>query len=364
MSQPSYFNQQAGEPNLRDYQHARKLHTDGDLRLAPKTKFLYHVVFNINSTALKGLNFKYKHSNEISMLVKGADLPKFTLQTETLNQYNRKKVVQVKVDYNPINIRFHDDNFGVVGQLWYNYFHYYYGDTSAADISSAYNRNATLSKSFTKGQFGLDNGSGIPFFTSIDIYQLAKKAWYKYKIVNPVITQWNHDTLDSSSSQPSEQSMTLAYESVGYETGVIRNGNPQGFGIEHYDQTPSPYASNPNFRRSASSPVALGGGTSIFGTGGILSSISGIIDAVGGGALNSPAGFLATAAAAVNTYQNVKSLTKAGAVSQLTNAAAGGLNRVINQGISGQQQFQFPTSVDNTITKAVGGIVGGRGGGP
>ena len=107
--------------------------------------------------------------------------------------------------------------------------------------------------------------------------------------------------------------------------------------------------------------MALGGGSSIFGTGGILSSISGIIDAVGGGALNTPAGFLATAAAAVNTYQNVKSLTKAGAVSQLTNAAAGGLNRVITQGISGQQQFQFPTSVDNTITKAVRGIIPGGG---
>lgn len=359
MGQPKAFNLQPGEPALRDYRHGNKLFTSSDLRLAPKTKFLYHVVFNINSTALKGLNFKYKHQNEINMLVKAAELPKFTLQTETLNQYNRKKVANVKIDYNPVTIRFHDDNFGVVGQLWYNYFHYYYGDTSAADVPGAYNRTAMKNQSFIKGKYGLDNGSSIPFFTSIDIYQLAKKAWYKYKLINPMITAWNHDSLDSSSNSPSEQSMTLAYESVGYETGVIQNGNPAGFSQEHYDLTPSPYTNNPNFRRAATTPTALGGGTSIFGTGGILSNISGIIDAVGQGALNTPAGFLATAAAAVNTYQNIKTLNKDQAIDQLKGAAATGLNRVITQGISGQQNYAFPQSVQNTVTKAVGGLVGG-----
>lgn len=360
MGQAKAFNLQPGEPDLRDYQHGQRLFRESDLRLAPKAKFLYHVVFNINSTALKGLNFKYKHQNEINMLVKTAELPKFTVQTEALNQYNRKKVLQVKIDYQPVTLRFHDDNFGVVGQLWYNYYHYYFGDTSAADVPGAYNRTAMKNQSFIRGKYGLDNGSSIPFFTSIDIYQLAKKAWYKYKLINPVITAWNHDMLDSSSSQPGEQSMTLAYESVGYETGVVRNGNPIGFSQEHYDLTPSPYSNHPEFRRAAATPTALGGGSTIFGQGGILSSISGIIDAVGNGALNTPAGFLATAAAAVNTYQNVKSLSKEQAIGQIAGVAATGLNRVVTQGISGQQNYAFPQSVQNTITKAVSGIGRGR----
>lgn len=351
--------QNSGEPWLRDYKHASNLFVSGDLRLAPKTKFLYHVVFNINSTALKALNFRYKHQNEINMLVKSAELPKFTLQTETLNQYNRKKVTNVKIDYQPVTLRFHDDNFGVVGQLWYNYYHYYYGDTSAADVPGAYNRTAMRNQSFIKGKYGLDNGSSIPFFTSIDVYQLARKAYYKYKLINPMITAWNHDQLDSSSSSPAEQSMTIAYESVGYESGQIKDGRPQGFGQEHYDLTPSPYSSNPNFRRSAATPDALGGGTSIFGTGGILSNIGGILDAVGSGALNTPAGFIATAAAAVNTYQNVRSLSRDQAIGQLAGAAATGLNRVVTQGISGQQNFAFPQPVQNTITRAVSGVIGG-----
>lgn len=357
----------SGEPWLRDYAHASRLFVSNDLRLAPKNKFLYHVVFNVNSTALKALSFKYRHQNEINMLVKSAELPKFTLQTETLNQYNRKKVVNVKIDYNPVTIRFHDDNLGVVLQLWYNYYHYYFGDTSSADMPTSYNRNATKHKNFIKGKFGLDNGSGIPFFTSIDIYQLAKKAWFKYKLINPVITAWNHDQLDSSSNQPSEQSMTLAYESVGYETGQIRGGQPQGFGQEHYDMTPSPYSADPNFRRSAASPAPLGGGSAIFGSGGILSNVGNVLDALSkgtgeGGAFSNPAAFLATAAAAVNTYQNVKNLSKDQAIGQIKGAAATGLNRVVTQGISGQQNYSFPTGVQNTITKAVRGITGGGGG--
>lgn len=351
--------QNSGEPWLRDYKHASNLFVSGDLRLAPKQKFLYHVVFNINSTALKSLSFKYKHQNEINMLVKSAELPKFTLQTETLNQYNRKKVVNVKLDYQPVTLRFHDDNFGVVGQLWYNYYHYYFGDTSAADIPGAYNRTAMKNQSFVKGKFGLDNGSSIPFFTSIDVYQLARKAWYKYKLINPYVTAWNHDTVDSSSNSPGEQAMTIAYESVGYETGVIRNGNPQGFSQEHYDLTPSPYSGDPNFRRSAATPDALGGGSSIFGAGGILSNIGGILEAVGNGSLNSPLGFIATAAAAVNTYQNVKSLSKEQVRGQIAGAVTTGINRVVTQGISGQQNFAFPTNVQNTITKAVSGLGGG-----
>ena len=37
--------------NLADFAHASRLYVDDSFRLAPKQKFLYHVVFNINSDA-------------------------------------------------------------------------------------------------------------------------------------------------------------------------------------------------------------------------------------------------------------------------------------------------------------------------
>jgi hypothetical protein len=316
--------------NLGDFQHAARLFVDNDLRLAPKTKFLYHVSFNINTSALKSLNFRYQHINEINMLVKAAELPKFNLQTETLNQYNRKKVVQVKVDYQPITLRFHDDNLGVVGQLWQNYFNYYYADTSAANISGAYNRTAMKASSFVRGRYGLDNNSSIPFFNDITIYQMAKRAYYSYKLINPVITAWNHDSLDSSSSQPAEQSMTLAYEAVAYNTGYVRPGDPPGFALEHYDKTPS------------SISLAGGGTPTLFGQAGVLAGAEAIFGALGSGrAFESPADFISTAITAVNTYNNAKKLTSTGVNSELIGIAVKGAQSISNVGVSGLQNVNF-----------------------
>jgi hypothetical protein len=321
--------------NLGDFQHAARLFVDSDLRLAPKQKFLYHVSFNINTNALKSLNFKFQHQNEVNMLVKTAELPKFTVQTETLNQYNRKKVVQVKLDYQPIQIRFHDDNLGVIGQLWQNYFGYYYGDSSAANVPGAYNRSAMRSPSFIRGRYGLDNNSAIPFFSDITIYQLAKKAWYSYKLVNPVITAWNHDSLDYSNSAPSEQSCTIAYESVAYNTGFTFPGNPPGFALEHYDKTPSPIS------------LAGGGTTSLFGPGGVIPGVAQIFGSVGSGAaFQDPATFLSTVIQGVNSYQNAKNLSSAGIKQEATKIGITYGSYLLQQG------FKFFVNDPNTKTPA------------
>lgn len=327
--------------NLGDFQHAARLFVDNDLRLAPKQKFLYHVSFSINTNALKSLNFKYQHQNEINMLVKTAELPKFQIQTETLNQYNRKKVVQVKLDYQPINIRFHDDNLGVVGQLWQNYFGYYYGDPAAANIPEAYSRNAMQASSFIRGRYGLDNNSSIPFFNNITIYQMAKRVYYAYRLVNPIITAWNHDSLDYASNQPSEQSMTLAYESVAYSTGFVRPGDPPGFAQEHYDRSPSPIS------------LAGGGTATLFGQAGVLAGAEAVFGSLAAGrAFESPANFISTAITAVNTYQNAKKLSSAGVRAEAENIALRGLTSIANTGISGLRDVSFNINDPRSTTTA------------
>ena len=327
--------------NVGDFQHAARLITDSDFRLAPKSKYLYHVSFNINTNALKSLNFTYQHQNEINMLVKAAELPKFQIATETLNQYNRKKVVQNKIDYQNITIRFHDDNLGVVGQLWQNYYGYYYADSTAAGNFAAYNRNAMLAPTFMGARYGLDNNSSIPFFNSITIFQLAKRAYYGYKLINPMITQWNHDSLDSANNQPGEQSMTLAYEAVAYSTGNVQQGDPPGFAQEHYDHTQIPL-------------IIYGGGTrTLFGSGGVLAGAEAVFGALGSGkAFDSPANFITTAIAAVNTYKNAKTLGKAGVTSELTGMAIRGLSNAATIGLSGIQNTSFPINNPANVTTA------------
>jgi hypothetical protein len=225
---------------LRDPQHAARLFADDQFRLAPKHKFLFHVSFSINPAALQNINLVQRHSNEINMLVKSCDLPSFAVTVETLNQYNRKKNVQTTHKYNPINISFHDDNMGVINQLWQSYYSYYYADSLVANDDSAYKRNATKSSSFIRTPYGLDNGSTLPFFNHITVYQMARHEYVSYKLHNPMITSWNHNKMDYEQSKGHDNTMQLAIEAVSYGNGLVELGDPEGFGFEHYDNTPSP----------------------------------------------------------------------------------------------------------------------------
>lgn len=331
--------------NLGDWQHASRLFVDDSFRLAPKFKFGFHVSFKINQDALKNLNLKFRHGTEINMMVKSIDLPKFNIATETINQYNRKKVIQHKIEYSPVNMRMHDDNQGITRQLWENYYAYYYADSTAAKKAINYYRNATASSSYIRTPYGLDNNSTIPFFDSIVIYQFARKEWTSYTLVNPMIKSWNHDTMDYSQNAPVEHQITIDYESVAYDTGSVA-GNPiPGFGEEHYDRTPSPIT------------VAGGGSATVTGPGGVLSGISQVADAITSGtAFEGPIGAIGTAIQAVNTYNNLRALTIPGLREEGTNIIRATAAAVTSLGISGIRNIAFPindTANNNTTVASL-----------
>lgn len=336
---------------MGDYAHAARLFVDDDLRLAPKLRFQFHVTFNINPQALKSANFQQQHKNEINMLVKSAELPKFVVQTETLNQYNRKKVVPIKIDYQPVTIIFHEDNFNVVRQLWENYYSYYFADNEASKVYGNYNRTAMLGPSFIKTTYGLDNNVSVPFFNNITIYLFARRYFSSATLINPQITSWNHDTMNYSDTTPSQNTMALAYEAVNYNYGQVSKGNPPGFAVEHYDQTPSPLS------------VAGGGTSTLFGSGGVLAGAEQIFGAVASGkAFESPLDFLSTAIKTVNTYQNTKELYQKGWTGirgELNGVASNALRNVANTNFANPVKFPIPDSGNGTTVATARNITGG-----
>jgi hypothetical protein len=235
--------------NMADYQHAARLYTDDTFRLAPKHKFLYYVVFNINPNAMTDISFKDRHKLELNYLVKQADLPKYTLKVETLNQYNRKTNVYTGITYEPVNLTLHDDNNGITNLLWALYYGYYIADRDNAqdpnsDISPiAFERNTYYPKNMVPFRYGLDNDSDEPFFNSVQIFTLSRQRFFSYLLCNPKITKWDHDTVDQASGNGIlENKLTLAYDAVIYNSGVVQPDDPAGFAVLHYDNTPSPIA--------------------------------------------------------------------------------------------------------------------------
>ena len=298
--------------NLGDYQHAARLYVDNNMRLAPKLKYLYHVVFNINPRIKTLLNLQNVFDrNEINLLVKSVDLTSFNMKTETLNQYNRKKLIQTGVEYLPVNLEFHDDNAGITSFLWESYFRYYYTDSNYSDMypdgtpaisSAAYEKVGSLNSMYStpesiRYKYGLDRGGKAQnFFTSIQVFQLhpqnVRPTFTSFTLVNPLIERFQHDKLNQESSEFTTNSMTIRYEAVFYNRGRTRKSTaPSGFGTTHYDQMPSPLVG------------ADLNGPNLFGSDGVLANVDNAVNDFKNG------NYLSGILSAVNAYQNTKDLS-------------------------------------------------------
>jgi hypothetical protein len=313
---------------LRDQRHAARLFADDQFRLAPKAKWIFHVTFSINSGTLKTIDIAQKHGNEIGMLVKSVTLPKFTVATDQVNQYNRKKQIQIQHKYESSTIVFHDDNMGLINQLWQNYYSYYFADSTSAKKPGAYNRNAIRNSDSITNRFGLDNGATTQFFNYIRIYQMARHEYISYTLHNPIIQSWDHNKVAYEDKNFNDFSMSVGYESVSYDSGLVEPGvEPIGFGAEHYDSTPSPLA--PNGSLNTISPNFLN-----------TSSVT-----------NNSASFLANLVATNNTYQNNPEQVS-------TSPNLGISTAQPSQSTGGIQDTKFPTTSTNNSTVATNSNVG------
>jgi hypothetical protein len=258
-----------GSPILRDFQHASKIFRPNGYALAPKLKFLFHVYFDINQTAY---DKNFNNGDNFGLLVKTVKLPSYNITTHELNQYNRKRVVQTKIKYDPVNISFHDDSDNTITSLWEAYYTYYYKDGTNFDIfanqrggltrpssgtlDSQYNsRNIYESSNVIQnknnwGYVGETYGSNVdrknPFFKTITIFGFNRHLFTAYTLINPMITRFSHDTYSySEGGGTMEMQMDLQYETVVYNEGAMDGKEPgnivKGFGLEEsYDKTLSP----------------------------------------------------------------------------------------------------------------------------
>ena len=237
----AFLNNTVADLHLRDARHANQIYTQNNFEFAPKTKYMYHVRFDPNDEVnIRTDSNVFKFQKELGVLVKSADLPSFRASVENKQQYNRKKNVQTRVDYQDCRITFHDDNTGMTRALLEEYYRYYFEDANKAETSGAFDAR---DKYFSKlPNYGMNTGKEKPFFKSITIYQLARREWVAYTLVNPLLTAWDHGSVESSGTDFNENTMSVAYEAVKYTSGSVAQDTPAGFADESigYDITPSP----------------------------------------------------------------------------------------------------------------------------
>ena len=322
-----------GSDFLRDYTHASKTFRPNAYQNAPNLKFLFHVYFQLNPTGLPETNY--------GLLVKTVKLPSFNFDVTTLNQYNRKRLIQSKIKYDPVNITFHDDKGNSIRRMWKGYYNYYYADgtrpqvvfngargtgTAAGTADASYNSRTQYQPSITGNEsWGYQGGTSdptgqkIPFFKNITVFGFNQHNFVAYTLINPIITSFSHDTYDYAQGNGTmEHQLTLDYETVVYNEGAIDGRSPgniaTGFGDPaNYDRTLSPI-SRP------------GSQANILGQGGLVDGVGGTIDALQNGNI---LGAIQNAGTTYNTFKNtnVLNIAKTEVVNGIINSVGQTPNR-------------------------------------
>ena len=303
-------------PGMKDFRHASRLYVDDTYKLMPKQKFLFHVVFQLNNN-LHLDKFSNQEMYELNMLVKRCDLPRYGMNIEEKIQYNKKMYAATRIQYDPINITFHDDHADTVNAFWKKYYEYHIADSVGITNDNMINQmkddyyDSIGDRPINKYGMDVPMKRKKPFLKQIDIFVLHKQRFTSMSLINPTIGSFNHDSVDQADGTGiMENVMQIFYETVIYGSGVVNRQDIPGFATVRYDKSPSPL-------------TILGGGTnSIFGPGGVIDGIGSTIRNVQSGNI------LGAILSASNTYRNAKKIKKKDVKAELKGLAKKGIQEV------------------------------------
>lgn len=221
---------------LKDSRIAAKQFNFGNAGLdsrVPRVKYLFFVNF-ISPRPELTKNYN-DFGTGISLLVKSFSKPGFSIKADVLNQYNKKRIVQTGIEYDPITITFYNTYDKKVIDTINDYMRFYYGDFKA-EKSSAWN-NDIIAPIYqyivgSSPMNGVDWGFNFPplfsknttsktfdmsdsyFFSEINLYQFGSNYVDKFTFVNPKITKVNFDTEDYSDGSADTISITILFEGM------------------------------------------------------------------------------------------------------------------------------------------------------
>ncbi len=177
----------------------------------PFLKFAWEIELQVGEGEAKGLN------STGPLVAKSCELPRFSIDTQVVNAYNHKTIVQTKMNYEPITMTFYDQTNSTAESLVWEY---------------------------VKGQFDSTDASkkpGImPLTVVIKLKNLSGEGEDKvYTLRNAFIVDAQHDTLDYTTSDPILWTLTLRYEDL--ETADFAEATPSdgGAGIKALPKPPS-----------------------------------------------------------------------------------------------------------------------------
>ena len=257
------------QDTLKSYQHASKIFVDGKFILSPKYAFMFYVQFDFDESTTDGLLTNAKSAIKMGALAKSAQLPKFTIDTQTVNAYNRVNIIQKKLKYDPVALKFHDDSSDIIREFWFDYMSFYYRDSDHQ--LGQYRQNQKYFPRNKDGwgynpRAGFDAGLSSYSYNplrAIRIFSFSLGRFSEYVLINPIITSFRHGEHTNEGSNLLEHDMTISYEAVKYFKGAVTQDNFSDSFLLLYDNAPS--------------PLKTGVTSSVFGTGGLVDTLDNVM---------------------------------------------------------------------------------------
>lgn len=278
-----YYEKSSRHATYNFNQDARALY-----RNQPRFPFEYYININLNQvgTAKEYISkfFNNVDLTQIQPLVKSIEMPSMKIETTPLNQYNRKRLSQTKIGYEPVKVVFHDVADGKTLKFWEMYYRYYFGDGSEPGMNdpvvSTQSRTPVSIETLIRGmtpkinpdivnlpssikeifQGRTSSGNNLPTNTngdkssiqnivsdtldnhnfgfnlpevknirnliqSIEIFQVHGGRFNAVTLVNPRISAFTHDVLNYSISDKTlELTFTIEYEYAFYNIQNLKLG--------------------------------------------------------------------------------------------------------------------------------------------
>jgi hypothetical protein len=257
-------------------------------RNQPRFPFEYYIDIKINRDGSSGDFFSKFYNNaswgQVQPLVKTVEMPAFKIQTDPLNQYNRKRLSQTRIDFEPVKVVFHDVADGKTLKFWEMYYRYYFQDGNEPgknepvqqtgkpgamttesflkNITPSFNPNLANLPDSVKNLFSGQKFPGVNSSTTgngskdklenivtdvmdnhkfgfnletvqnvrnligaIDIYQVHGGRFNQVTLVNPRIASFSHDTLNYATGDKTlELTFTFEYEYAYYTIQNLKLG--------------------------------------------------------------------------------------------------------------------------------------------
>jgi hypothetical protein len=263
---------------VKSYQHASRIFVDGNFLRSPKYSFLFYVIF-VYKDGAGGLGTPISRGIQIGALCKSAQLPKYTVDVQTLNAYNRPNIVQKKLKYDPVQLKFHDDSDDIIREFWYDYMTYYYRDSDYQKAlygqDHKYKDRQRTAWGYGLRDEGTDTAGGFRGvgdyhpLKEIRIYSFYNKKFSEYTLINPVISAFRHGEHSNDGSNLMEHEMTVQYEAVKYAFGYVSSASFGDSMLLLYDRQQS--------------SLSAGVTRSIFGQGGLINTLDNVTNDLASG---------------------------------------------------------------------------------